>query len=96
MKTLKVGDRQVPFDDSNAVHAFVDMFTEDALIEGVIHLGFGSLITRTGDRHAEEVRGAAYLRMTPAMAERTIQALQKLVQVAKTPIPPTPGKGKGN
>jgi hypothetical protein len=80
IKTIKVGGHNLPFDGSKAGTAFVDVFTEQSVIEGIVHLGLGHIVS--GDSQDHEVRGDVYLRMTPAMAARVVDVLNNMITTA--------------
>lgn len=77
IKTIKVGGHDLPFDGSKADTVFVDVFTEQAVVEGMVHLGLGHLVSGDGQDH--EVRGDVYLRMTPVMAARVVDVLNNMI-----------------
>jgi hypothetical protein len=81
-KTIRLDGKDVPFDDSKAETFHVDVFIEESVIDGIVHVGFGHLIAGySGDSF--EVKGDLHLRMSVGMAERTIFVLSRLVEAVR-------------
>src|SRR5262249_45420201 len=78
-KTIRLDNRDVPFDDSKAETFHVDVFTEESVIDGIVRVGLGHLIAGYSE-DSFEVKGDLHLRMTVGMAERTIFVLTRLVE----------------
>ena len=81
-KTIRLDNKDVPFDDSKAETFHVDVFTEEGVIDGIVRVGLGHLIAGySGDSF--EVKGDLHLRMSVGMAERTIFVLTRLVEAVR-------------
>lgn len=83
-KTIKLGDTEIPLDDSEAERFAPDIITEARVFDGMVHIGLGGLVV-AGDSQpaALEVKGDLHLRVTPLMAARMIKTLIRLVHLAR-------------
>src|SRR5262245_3397751 len=89
-KTIRLDGKDVPFDDSKAKTFHVDVFIEEGVIDGIVHVGLGHLIAGySGDSF--EVKGDLHLRMSIGMAERTLFVLNRFVEAVRK----KPGASKG-
>jgi hypothetical protein len=84
-KTIKVGGEEVPLDDSAAVTAYVDVFTEAGVMDGVVYVGFGYVVGGQRPNAARAV-DVVHLRMSPIVARRVAQALLSDAEKAERQI----------
>lgn len=84
-KTIKIAGKEYPFDDSRAAVAYVDVFTETAVIDGVCHLGLGQIIGSI-DGNAT-VKDGVHLRFSSTMLARLKEQIAKLEQMAGAQSP---------
>lgn len=83
-KTIKVGGEEVALDDTSAVVAYVDIFTEAAAIAGTVYMGLGYMVGGQ-DKIARAV-DVVHLRMSPVKARRVAQALLSDAEKAERQI----------
>lgn len=81
-KTIEVGGRELPLDDTRASVAHVDVFTETGATDGVVYLGLGQVI---GAQRIENgaVLDVVHLRMGPPMARRIARHLVANAEAAE-------------
>jgi hypothetical protein len=72
-KTIPVGGKDTPFDDSDAILSYVDVKTSNMTADGIVYFGLGSVIgAEAADIH---VKGVVHLRMTPKLARHVAEGL---------------------
>jgi hypothetical protein len=79
---VKIGERLIPVDESDAKVVHVDSFIEDGAREGIVYLGLGQFI-RTEQPEDAFIKGAVHLRMSIGMASRIVETLMKHIQKAE-------------